>query len=241
MGPVIGHRGAAAHAPENTLASLRAAVALGCRWVEFDVRLSRDGRPVLFHDDTLERTSDGAGAVAAFDLAALARLDAGTWFGDGRFAGERIPTLEAAIAALMELGLGANVEIKPDVGRETETGTVVAAAIKDIWPPSLPPPLISSFRPEALRAARDAAPGLRCALLVEQVPADWRVRLDALGCSDLHCAASALTAAAAAPVVAAGVPLRCFTVNDAATAARLFGLGVAAVFSDAPDRITSGT
>src|SRR5580704_12278143 len=89
--PVIGHRGAAAQAPENTLAGFRAARALGCAWVEFDVRLTVDGVPVVCHDDKLDRTSNGRGRISKLPLAAIRMLDAGSWFGPA-FAGERIPT-----------------------------------------------------------------------------------------------------------------------------------------------------
>src|SRR5205823_5258846 len=87
--PVIGHRGAAASAPENTLAGLRRAKALGCAWVEFDVRLTGDGALVLCHDAALERTTSGSGRVSATSLAAIAKCDAGSWF-DPSFAGERM-------------------------------------------------------------------------------------------------------------------------------------------------------
>ena len=70
---IIGHRGAAGHAPENTLASLGLAAALGARWVEFDVKLASGGEPILFHDDTLERTTDGKGKVATTSLAEIRR------------------------------------------------------------------------------------------------------------------------------------------------------------------------
>src|SRR5947199_8504280 len=86
--PVIGHRGAAAHAPENTLAGLRRAKALGCSWVEFDVRLTADNEPVLLHDNRLERTTDGRGRVSAMSLAAVRRHDAGPWF-HSSFSGQR--------------------------------------------------------------------------------------------------------------------------------------------------------
>src|SRR6185437_12837650 len=109
---VIGHRGAASSAPENTLGGMRRAHALGIRWVEFDVRLSGDGHCILLHDDAVDRTTDGTGEAAALDFAALRRLDAGSWFSPD-FAGERIPTLEETVALLGVLGLGANVEIKP--------------------------------------------------------------------------------------------------------------------------------
>lgn len=230
---VIGHRGAAAWAPENTLASIRAAASLGVRWVEFDVRLSRDGCPVLFHDDDLDRTTDGAGPVAGRDLDDLLTLDAGGWFAPA-FRGEPIPTLEAAIATLADLGLGANIEIKPDAPRAEETATTVAEVVRTRWPPTLPPPLFSSFHPGALAALRRAEPRAELALLVSDVPADWRRRLHDLGCGALHCAARRLRRDQAAAVVAEGVPLRCYTVNRLGSARKLAGWGVGSVFTDDP-------
>ena len=100
---VICHRGNSADAPENTLASIRAAFELGCDVVEIDVRRSRDGVPVIIHDDTVDRTTDGAGHVADLTLAELKTLDAGSWKGD-RFSGERIPTLEEALLAARDKG-----------------------------------------------------------------------------------------------------------------------------------------
>ena len=94
---LIGHRGAKENAPENTLASIREAARQGARWVELDVMLSRDQRPVIIHDDTLDRTTSGTGPVPLRDVADLRALDAGTWF-DPRFAGEPLPTLEEAAA-----------------------------------------------------------------------------------------------------------------------------------------------
>src|SRR4051794_34519268 len=102
---VIGHRGAKAYAPENTLAGIRTAAQQGARWVEVDVKLTRDGVPILMHDDTVDRTTNGKGAAATLDFAELRRLDAGAWFGPA-FAGERIPTLEEALALVFDLDLG---------------------------------------------------------------------------------------------------------------------------------------
>ncbi len=233
---VIGHRGAAGHAPENTLASLNKAAELGVRWVEFDTKITRDGAAVLFHDHTLERTTDGRGEVAETTLADLRELDAGTWF-DDTFAGEPVPTLLDAMAALARLGLGANVEIKASPGREAETGRVVAGVHKLSWPATLPAPLISSFDKEALGAVRDAAPEFPRALLVFRLPSDWRSPLEALGCVALHCQAKHLSAAKAGAVLAGGFALRSFPVNHKARAEKLFGWGVDGVISDYPERI----
>lgn len=128
---VIGHRGAAARAPENTLAGLRRARSLGCRWVEVDVRLTADDRAILFHDDRLERTTDGRGKVGALSLARIRRHDAGSWF-DPSFAEERVPTLEEAVTLLAELRLGVNIELKSPRGREAATGTVVGEVLNQI-------------------------------------------------------------------------------------------------------------
>ena len=80
--PIMGHRGAAGHAPENTLAGFNAAARLGVSWVEFDVHLSSDRIPVLLHDDTLDRTTDGEGPVDDLTAEVLTSLDAGTWFSE---------------------------------------------------------------------------------------------------------------------------------------------------------------
>ena len=130
--PVIGHRGAAARAPENTLAGLRRAKALGCSWVEFDVRLTADGVPVLCHDARLDRTTDRTRAGGGPEPSRRSGdCDAGAWFGPA-FAGERVPTLDEALALAAELDLGANIEIKAERGREYAT----AAAVADIVQPA---------------------------------------------------------------------------------------------------------
>ena len=233
---VIGHRGAAGHAPENTLASLRRAAELGARWVEFDVALTRDGEPVLLHDETVDRTTDGKGRLAAMALGEVQQLDAGRWHSEAA-AGERVPTLMQALALLKSLGLGANIEIKPTAGREAETGAVVAKRIADAWPESLPPPLFSSFRTEALAAARDAAPRIARGYLLSRLGRDWRREAAALGCVSVHCNHRHLDRKAAAEVRQAGYRLLAYTVNDAMRGRQLFGWGVDAVFTDYPDRL----
>lgn len=105
------HRGASAEAPENTLAAFDLAVRQGARMIELDVRLSLDGFPMVFHDATLERTTNGQGTVEDLPLAALQALDAGAWF-DPRFAGERIPRLVDAIGFARTHGIRLDIEMK---------------------------------------------------------------------------------------------------------------------------------
>src|ERR1035437_3286813 len=112
ISPIIGHRGASAEAPENPIEPIRAAADMGVKWVQMEVMLTRDSVPIIFHDDTLDRTTNGAGNVADRDWADISELEAGSWFGDS-FAGIKIPTLEDALEAIIDLGLGLNLEIKP--------------------------------------------------------------------------------------------------------------------------------
>ncbi len=230
---VIGHRGAAACAPENTLAGFRKAKALGCRWVEFDVRLTADGRPVLLHDNRLERTTDGRGRVSALSLAAVRRHDAGRWF-HSSFAGERVPTLEQALMLLAELGLGANVELKAARGNEAATGALVADSLARTWSADPANLLISSFQRGALAAARVGAPHIARGILFRRIPKNWRSIAAGLGCTTIHADQQWLRAAVLSEIRRAGYPFLAYTVNDPERAKTLFAWGVRSVFSDVP-------
>ncbi len=233
---VISHRGAAAYAPENTLAGICAAYLLRARWVEFDVKLSRDGVPVLIHDEKLERTTSGAGEVRDHDLAQLLELDAGSWLHEA-FTGEGVPTMEAAVRLALTLGIETNIEIKPSPGREEETAAVVARELQRIWPEAHPAPLISSFSVAVLQTLQKQAPILPRMLLAHRIPGDWREIL-----ADLECVAFNVNEQALNPEVLAtfreeGVPVLSFTVNDAERARVLVDAGVRAIVTDVPDVI----
>jgi len=232
---VIGHRGAAARAPENTLAGLRRAKALGCAWVEFDVRLTGDGALVLCHDRLLDRTTSGSGLVSATSLAAIGELDAGSWF-DPSFAGERVPTLDEGLSLAAELDLGANVEIKADRGREYATAAAVASAVQRL-PGRAPALLVSSFLPSALAALRELAPEIPRGMLFRLIPRGWAELALRLGCTMIGADHRRLRQRRIAAIRAAGCKLSAFTVNDPARARLLFDWGVTSVFSDVPDII----
>lgn len=237
---IIGHRGARALAPENTLDGLRTAAAQGVRYVEFDAKLTRDGIVILMHDEMLDRTTDGTGAVADTDYATIARLDAGSKLGSqyGRqFAPARVPTLVETIAELERLGMGANIEIKPCPGREAETAVAVCDIVRQHWPSSLPTPLLSSFATESLAAAQAHAPELPRGYLAEKLPADWRSWSDRLACATINLGQEQLTPADIEAVRAAGLPLLVWTVNDPERATALLAAGVAAIITDMPDRV----
>ncbi len=232
---IIGHRGACGHAPENTLASFRYAHRLGVQWVEFDTKLTADGEVVIFHDDTLERTTNGEGAIRDIPLDDLQKLDAGSWY-DPSFAGESVPTLVQGLALLDELGLGANVEIKPSEGQETETAEAVCAIIRDYWPTSMPAPLISSFKDPCLRVARDRLPQIERASLILDDLTDWRNRAADAASVAIHMWYEPLTRELLGEFNEAGYPVRVYTVNDVDLAETLFAWGAEGICTNYPDR-----
>ena len=223
----IAHRGGGSLAPENTLAGIRLAARLGFQAVEFDVMLSADGTPVLIHDETLERTTNGAGRVCDTPDAVLFALDAGN--------GERIPRFADAAALCRELGLLANVEIKPAAGHEVATAEVVARLTAEHWREANVPPLISSFSIAALEVARDLAPEVRRGVLFEKPPADWLAQLRRLQAVSLHCDADLLDDKVLAEARAHDIPVLCYTVNTEKQAKMLFARGVSTLFTDRLD------
>lgn len=234
----IAHRGAGLLAPENTLAAFRLGASFGYRMFEFDVKLSSDEIPMLMHDDRLDRTTDGHGPFAALTCAELSRLDAGRWHSDS-WSGERIPTLDAVAGFLRDAALFANIEIKPCPGREARTGECVAASASRFWRGAALSPLLSSFSEAALRAARDAAPDMPRALLLERPDRDWLERCRALGCVAVDVAHAWLTPECVDAAHAAGLRVMAYTVNDPLRAIELERWGVDALITDAVDRIAA--
>lgn len=230
---LIVHRLGGALAPENTLAGLAIAARLGCQAVEFDVMLSRDGVPLVIHDETLERTTDGKGRVADLDAAALRLLDAGAKHHDA-FARERIPTFVEVLDACQRYGILPNVEIKPSEGCDVDTADAVVEAIEAHWQGDTLP-LVSSFSEAALERVRDVAPHLPRALEVVEVPADWQARIELLGCIALHASADDNDIDVLRECRQHHRQLAIWTVNDARRAQALFDAGIDAVFSDRPD------
>jgi len=233
---VIAHRGGGTLAPENTLAGMRKAKALGYAGVEFDVMLTADGTPILMHDETLERTTSGRGAVAETAFSDMQKLDAGSWFSPGH-TGEPVPDFERAGRLCVELGLWANVEIKPAKGFAAQTGKAAALLARALWRGAPLQPLLSSFEPRSLAAAGEAAPELPRGALVGSIPPDWEERMQRLGCVSLHCDYRLLLPQQARAVRAAGYWLLCYTVNDPAIVHVLFEWGVDAIVTDRPDLI----
>ena len=219
--PVIGHRGAAGLAPENTLASFDLAADLGCAMVEFDVRLSADQVAVVFHDDTLERCTGASGPVAsrtAHDLQAL-----------------NIPTLAQVLELCLRRNLLVNIEIKPDRGTEVATARAALETAGAQWPSDRVPPLVSSFRRPALAVAREVAPHWPRGLLYGRLPQGWRRHAEVFDCFSVPLDQRWVSEDRVRQLHDAGLSVLAYTVNRQGRAEKLWNRGVSAVFSDRPD------
>ncbi|MBI2380897.1 MAG: glycerophosphodiester phosphodiesterase [Gammaproteobacteria bacterium] len=228
--PLIGHRGLAALAPENTLAGLRTAKAHGLDMVEFDVRLSEDKIPMLFHDDELDRTSFGKGRFRDYSAQWLGQLDVGLWF-SARFAGETVPTLWEALRLCRELGLRANIEIKANPGEDEATVAATTMVLHGLNIPANQV-LLSSFSTTALAAALHRCPEYPRGLLCENWPEAPLEVLRRLACTSLHCDADHIDYAETRTLRDHGHPVLAYTVNEQEFAEFLWQQGVTSLFCD---------
>lgn len=233
---VIGHRGAAAYAPENTLESILTAVEMGIKWVEVDVKLTKDSVPILFHDDDLDRTTNGHGPVANMTFNDIRDLEAGSWFSDS-FAGIKIPTLEETIDIVLEHNLGINLEIKPCPGREKETAEAMLDMLARIWdePDRL---LISSFSHVSLETSMEMAEEWSRGLLLEsEPPENWKELAEYLNATTINIDGRTATRELVEEVIDLEKPVLAYTINDPELARTLRRWGVDAMFTDDPDAV----
>lgn len=229
----IAHRGAGKLAPENTLAAFRLGAEHGYRMFECDAKLSADGVVFLMHDATLDRTTDGTGTGGDQPWSALAQLDAGGWH-SRRYAGEPLPTLQALARWCIANGHFFNIEIKPTPGTEQRTGEEVARRAAEWWAGHVPP-LLTSFRPEALQGAMAAAPHLPRGLLVDTFWDGWFDHARRLQCVAVVANQNLWDAASVKQVHDAGMRCLSYTVNDEWSAQRLLQLGTDGIITDRVD------
>jgi glycerophosphoryl diester phosphodiesterase len=230
----IAHRGAGKLAPENTLAAFRLGLQHGYRAFECDVKLTRDEATFLLHDDTLERTTSGSGSPAEQDWSALAPLDAGSWHSPP-YTSERLPRFDQIARFCQANACALNVEIKPCPGVERRTGQVVAAKAASLWVGASVPPLLSSFKPEALEGAREAAPALPRALLLDTLWDGWFEAAKSLGIVAVVTNWRVMDAALIEQLHGAGWRALVYTVNEAEVAERLIRDGIDGLITDRVD------
>ena len=217
------HRGASGFAPENTLAAFRLAERLGAPALELDVHLTADGVPVVLHDDSLDRTTDGRGQVQRLSLAAVRAVDAGRWFAPA-FAGERVPTLEEVLAWVGDR-LRLNIEIK--------TGAAAEAILPLLRCYPAVRVLISSFQHDVLAGLRQLQPQIPLGFLTDSRL--WRralTRAADAGAESFHPNVDRVSPRLVAAAREAGLKVHPYTVDDAVTALRLQQWGCAGIFTN---------
>ena len=223
---VIGHRGAAGHVAENTLGSMRRALALGVDGIEFDVRHCGD-RLVVLHDATLERTTDGHGPCRDLPLAELRALHTAN--------GERVPLLEEVLALVTGCA-PINVEIK-----EGELADSVISALEQYYaatPLALESVLLSTFDIAATARLASRRGRMRLGVLYEEETfAHALARARELGADSIHLPLEDVASATVTAARDAGLVVYVYTVNEAADIAHCHACGVDGVFSDFPDRV----
>jgi len=233
VSPIIfAHRGASAHAPENTLAAFQHALDDGSPALEFDVKLSADGHVVVIHDQTVDRTTDGHGKVGDLTLPQLRALDAGSWF-DSAFRNQRIPTLEEVFTIFGHKIL-MNVELTNYASSFDQLVPRVALLIKEH---NLGEHILfSSFLPHNLARCRRLLPLVPRGLLAFPgfKGALQRFFGRFMDLQAEHTFASDLTAVGATYTHKRGRKVFAYTVNDPAEIRRLFDCGVDGVFTDDP-------
>ncbi len=230
----VAHRGAGKLAPENTLAAFRLGAHLGYRMFECDVKLSADGTLFLLHDDTLERTTNGAGVAGALPWRELSTLDAGLRHSPG-YVGEPIPRFEAIARWTRANRYHLDVEIKPTAGTEAETGEAVAQACAALWSDADIPPLLTSFQPQSLAAAQQTAGHLPRGLLVNEPWEGWMDVARQLGCAAVVLKHTLVDGALVRQAHAVRLRVGVYTPNDAPDVDRVRAANVDMVVTDAVD------
>jgi glycerophosphoryl diester phosphodiesterase len=233
----VAHRGAGKLAPENTLAAFRLGAQYGYRMFECDAKLSSDGLPFLMHDAALERTTNGHGVGGEHAWSDLSQLDAGGWHSRA-YAGEPLCTLEHLARFCLASAYHLNIEIKPTPGAEQRTGEVVAREAARLWADAAVPPLLTSFRPEALAGAHHTARHIPRGLLLDTLWDGWLDVARQLDCVAIVCNYNLWDAGTVAQVHGAGMKCLSYTVNDEPVAQHLLALGTDGIITDRVDLFT---
>ena len=232
----IAHRGAGKLAPENTLAAFQLGAQHGYRMFECDAKLSSDGVVFLLHDEHLERTTNGTGVAGSHEWSHLSQLDAGSWHSIA-YAGERLPTLESLARFCLSHGYFLNIEIKPTPGTEAMTGAIVAKEALRLWQGESIPPLLTSFKTEALVAAKQTAPLLPRGLLLDSLWDGWFEAVLELECVAIVCNYKLWNKELVETVHAQKIRCLSYTVNEHDIADSLIALGTDGIITDSVDEL----
>jgi glycerophosphoryl diester phosphodiesterase len=229
---IIAHRGASGHAPENTLAAFERAVYLGASFIEADLHLTRDAHFVAIHDATLDRTTNGTGAVHDFTLAELRKLDAGKWF-DRDFMGEKIPTLEEILEFSRKHDVVFYLEVKYNAAWGMHHALVAALQAAQ----SAARTVLISFDPATLSAVHRLDRSLMIGLLIEERAADFVAVAMGVGARQICAASVIVTPGLVAKAHQSDLHVAAWTVNTPEEMRAMMAAGVEGIMTDFPDRL----
>lgn len=234
---IIAHRGLSSLAPENTLAALALAAEQGVEWVEIDAIALGDGNIVMWHDNSVDRCSDGTGGMSEHNAQSIAELDCGSWF-DKDFKQQRMANIEQAISLIQTLGMGLNLEIKLYENGPLTVVEPVLKALQANWQ-DWDKLIISSFDRSALDYCKVHAPQIQLGMLWDKIPVNWLSELQQVNAVSCHCNYKHLNALQAGVIKAQGYDLYCYTANDPSTVSDHWLWGVDAIITDYPQRYLS--
>ena len=229
---VIAHRGASGYTPENTLAAFERAVQLGAGFIETDLHLTRDAQFVAIHDATLERTTNGRGAVRDFTLAELRRLDAGMWF-DREYMGQRIPTLDEVLEFARKNDVIFYLEVKYDAAWGMHHSLVAALQKAE----NAARTIVISFDQTTLAALRRVDASVMMGLLADEPGPDYVKDALELGARQMCPQVSLITPDLVQRAHGADLQVATWTVNDAEEMRRVIAAGVDGIMTNFPDRL----
>ena len=230
---IIGHRGASMYAPENSASSLEVASSFGLEWVETDVQITFDNKLVIFHDEKLDRTSNGEGFLALQKLSELKKLDIGSWFSE-EFNGEKILTFVEFLDLIKKYGFCLQLEIKHMHGKETEIVDEIVNQIRpylDYFKDKL---FVSSFSEKCLKLFSKKLPQIPLALALSFVPKNPDLVANEVGVDILHFGDEFVDDISLERLKNSKTEFAVATVNDKERAEYLLSNGVQSVLTDNP-------
>lgn len=233
---ILAHRGLSSLAPENTLAAFEKAHQMGFDWLEFDVRLTKDHHPVIFHDETLNRTTNAKGLLSHKTYHQLQHIDAGRWFNKA-FAGEPIPSLEHVLLFMKTHHLKAVVEIKPTKGSDVITAEKTIATIQKYWPTGLKHMIVASFSLPSLITVKKLLPRQAIGFGLHTWDNDSLELIKALDCFSIHVNHLILSRKRMEILRQTGCHVLAYTIDDPKRAAKLKKMGVDGFFSNTPEKL----
>ncbi|MFJ7934577.1 glycerophosphodiester phosphodiesterase [Sporosarcina sp. NPDC096371] len=231
---IYAHRGSSGTHPENTIAAFQEAARLPIHGVEFDVHLTKDGKLVVIHDETIDRTSNGTGYVKDMTLAQLKAFDFGSWFSPD-FRGQSIPTLHEVLQVFAETTHHLNIELKSDIFPYEGMAEKVVGIIGELELDARV--VLSSFDHGAIRNVKQLAPHLETAALFMEVLVDPLDYVRAIPADALHLFFPSALRPSIRQVLETDAIVRTFTVNEIQYARVLQDIGVTAIFTDFPEKI----